>query len=221
MHGRGMSIAKWVQSLSVMLCLLAGLAIGCGNERICFDNPPEPKPKPTRTTPNGLLDMFVQAYEAKDLNMYSELLAEGYEFCFEKPGYAPPEIATDTCLSRSEDLSSTQSMFEDPRIGAINISFTKALEWISCSEDTVEGFCCVLAPSITVTIKDALGARAGTAARSNPSTWGYLKLAFGDNGHALEAGTVSISRCRLYVTVIPDRQHPGLWAILSIREDQV
>jgi hypothetical protein len=162
--------------------------------------------------------MFVQAYEAKDIHKYSELLAEGYDFCFEKPIYAPPEIATDTCLSRSADLSSTQSMFEDPRVDAIDISFTKALEWISCSEDTVEGFCCRLAPSITVTIRDPAGASAGTAARSNPSTWGDLKLSFGDNGHALEAGTVSISRCRLHVTVIPDRQHPGLWAILSIRE---
>jgi hypothetical protein len=217
MHDHNTVIAKRAQGLLAVACLLAVLAAGCNGERICGCHPPGPKPRPPYS-PDKLWNVLEATYEDRDIARYRQLLVDTYEFCIPERNWGAPEELTDTCLTKSMDVTSTQNMFQDPRIDSIGIWFSRAGMWTPCDEDTLVGLCCLFNVELRITTKKPIGATAGSSVEFVPSTWGDLKLFFANGGQAIEPGTTWTIRSQVYVMVIPDPVYAGLWALLRMDE---
>jgi len=154
---------------------------------------------PDRTTPNGLLLSFAQSYEEKDLEGYVECLDEDFLFVFtadiaDSLGL-PPE---GPWWGITEDVNSTQIMFENPNVTDIAFSYEVAIPWgpyVEVREDTIfSGVLCRLDPLIEVTTS--------VGSSEDPIL------------------TYRVDSSYLDVVVVPDRFTEGLWCILRIEESK-
>ncbi len=152
---------------------------------------------PDRTTADGLLKMFANAYAEMNLLDYDECLDESFLFMF------TDEIADSLGLpqdepwwGKTEDIISTRNMFEDPVVLNVAFSYEALGEWAPChavrDDTTFSGFCRTFDPLIEVTV----------SAHSEYDP--ILKFRVDDSF--------------LDVMVVPDRFTDGLWCILRIEE---
>ena len=106
--------------------------VGCSPSS---DVGPPPVEEYKRDTPDNLMLFFAQAYKEKDLDDYDLALDEDFLFQF------TPDIADSLGLpadkpwwGKTEELSSTQQMFENPSVTDITFIYETVGEWIPHTE---------------------------------------------------------------------------------------
>jgi len=163
------------------------------------DTGPPPVEEYKRTTPDNLMLFFASAYKEKDLDDYKEALDDDFLFQF------TPDIADSLGLpadkpwwGKTEDVASTQQMFEEPTVTDITFSYEKVGEWVIHTEvredTTFSGLFRRYDPLIEVVTL--------TENSEDPE----LRL--------------RVDESFLDVTVVPDRLTEGLWTILRIEESK-
>lgn len=149
-----------------------------------------------RSDPDNLLLAFAKSYREKDLEAYSECLCGDFRFHFTEDIAdslrLPPE---EPWWGKTEDLSSTGTMFESPNVTDIRFTLEYVGEWIPCADvradSTYEGLCRRIDPLIEV---------ANVVDSEDP----ILKI--------------RVDGSWLDVMVMPDPDEAGQWCILSIKE---
>jgi len=182
---------------AVTLMLVVGLP-GCWNPFSPGHGDGGKPPNISRKDPDKLLEFFATKYEDKDAEGYAECLDEDYEFVFDQKDYDDAGVTPDKPYwGRTEDVAHTTKMFNAAEVKAILMDLKqKDMDWTSDTfatptGGTVEGFYCLIKPSIDVTIEGKPGE---------------------------EPVTKQVRNSQLYVAAIPDRHYAGLWTILKITE---
>jgi hypothetical protein len=149
------------------------------------------------SNPDSLLKFFATSYAEKDLDRYDQSLDESFRFVFtddiadslDLPRYDP-------WWGKTEDMSSTRMMFEDPSVEGITFTYEAVGEWVDTTvvipDTTFSGFFRRIDPFITFVRV--------TGDLEDP------ELLFRVDGTWL--GFV----------VVPDRFTEGLWCVLQIEE---
>ena len=161
------------------------------------DTGPPPVEDIGPTTPDNLMLFFARAYKAKDLDDYDRALDVSFLFQF------TPDIADSLGLpadkpwwGKTEDVSATQVMFEDPSVTDVTFSYEEVGEWIPYEEvredTTFYGVFRRYNPLIEVIVLEEDSEDPETRYRVDES-W-------------------------LDITVVPDRFSEGFWTILKIEE---
>ena len=153
----------------------------------------------SRESPDELLEFFADAYERKDLDDYGVSLDDSFEFQFTdedaiKMGL-PPEKPW---WGKSEDLTSTDNMFDSPEVKTIEMDFSNKTPWQACS--------------IEITIGERDTTVDGLRSRLDPD----IKVTTEQPGE--EPLTYWVHQSWLSTTVIEDRYNPDLWTIVRIEE---
>ena len=189
----------WVHSAicGMMMLLVLGLS-GCWNPFSPGDGDGNGDPKIDRKSPDHLLEFFATAYEDKDIDRYTESLDDAYTFEFDPLDYDSAGVSAEKPYwGITEDKERTNSMFTSPETKGISMDLSqKMMDWIADTfyidaETPVEGFTCVINPTIDVTIEMTPGE---------------------------EPVTKQVRKSRLTLAVIRDRKIVGLWTILKITE---
>jgi hypothetical protein len=141
--------------LLLMLVLVVTLILGsCSSDRISSEG---------RTgcikpaDGDELLTALAEYYEDEDLECFTALLCEDFEFCFTSDVAdslgLPPESP---CWGKMDDTTSTGRMFRDPVVVDIKMDYVRVTDWEPCFEErpesTYTGLCCRIDPEIRVTV---------------------------------------------------------------------
>lgn len=181
----------------LLIAALASTAIfGCSPSS---DTGPPPVEEVKRDTPDNLMLFFARAYKEKDLDDYKEALDDDFLFQF------TPDIADSLGLpadkpwwGKTEDVKSTQQMFENPNVTDIAFSYETVGEWIPHTEvredTTFSGLFRRYDPLIEV-----------------------ITLVDNDEDPELK---LRVDESWLDIVVVPDRLTAGLWTILRIEESK-
>lgn len=154
-----------------------------------------------RSTPDRLLQFYIQAQERKDIDMYRETLHDDYMFFMDSRSAARMGIPEESAwLSRAQDIAAQDRLFSDPSIESIQIQMRPMTEWH---------------PYRTMIAADSTGSE--TAGRLEIAVDPTMLIGTLEPGGNTRVYT--FDRNTLCITVVPDPRTPGSWVILRIEEE--
>jgi hypothetical protein len=199
-----MSRARLITRLEICValtaCLAGILAVDYGRP-LCYADGSLAEIIPNRRSPDNLLDYYATAHERQDIIMYQQALHDLFRFELIIGGVGISDVPPErVCFKRAKAIKATRNMFNDGRIGDIDIDLLPVDEWTPCSEvctieegiaKTFEALRITLDPVIHITIQEPNG----------------------------ESWIFGLHHTWLHITVVPDPNLPGSWVILRIREE--
>jgi hypothetical protein len=123
---------SWTRISTICLLLAGPVFSGCSKDTTKPEqqSPPEPDPRETRV---GLIDLFMNAHEERDVVKYETCLHPDYEFRFSEDDRTAPGWDWSDYIAESLDVEITARMFSAPevieiRMDLINQSIVQGAE---------------------------------------------------------------------------------------------
>jgi hypothetical protein len=123
----GSGTAVCTPTLVALAILIAALAAACGHDRKSTTTPVSPcRGYWAQSSPNNVLALLRAAYEDRDIDGYTTLLADDFVFVFPEVD-ATPTDPTPAYWALADELISTQHMFADERVDSIHLHLTTGI----------------------------------------------------------------------------------------------